>query len=192
MRTYVFGYGSLVHLGSLSKGLQRTATTADLRPATLRDHRRIWGASELVHCIERPGITCARFLDLEPAPGGEVNGALIAVTPAELDSLLVREKAYALHDVSSCVDGLAPDERAVTFASVTGRSFAGTVVLAEYVRLVLDAFEALAPGERERFLQLTAPVDLELVSGLYRFVDPEQNARTSRADEVIPAKAATQ
>ncbi len=191
MMTHVFGYGSLAHRGSLSKGLQRPISDADLTPATLLGYRRIWGASEEVLCASQPGTTTARFLDLVRREGGEVNGVLVPVTPDELSSLVIREKAYALHDVTGRVRSTADAGRIVTFASPPGTHFVGSVVLAEYVRLVEEAFEALAPGERARFRQLTELPPVPVIEGLYRFVDPEQNARTSRAGNVVVSMDAT-
>lgn len=178
---HVFGYGSLMHLGSLSKGLGRSASAGDIAPARLRGHRRVWGASELVQVQGRSGTTTARFLDLEPHADGRVNGGVIAVTDDEFASLRIREKSYAVHDVTGMIDGLRSHERCVTFASPPGATFTGDVVLAEYVRLVEEAFEALGPGQLAEFRVGTARPPVPVVEGLYRFVDPEQNARTSRA-----------
>jgi hypothetical protein len=184
---WVFGYGSLVHRGSLAKGLGRAVVDGDLVPATLRGYRRVWGAGGLVACEGRPGVTHARFLDLEPDVAACVNGALVRVTPAEFEGLLVREKGYAVYDVTRLVDAPGPDARCVAFASGAGTVHAGEVVLGEYVRLVEEAFAALAPGELERFRALTDAPGVPVVPGRYRFVDPAQNARTSRADVVVDA-----
>jgi hypothetical protein len=182
---WVFGYGSLVHRGSLAKGLGRAVVDGDLVPATLRGFRRGWGAGGLVLCEGRPGVTHARFLDLEPDAAASVNGALVRVTDAEFEELLVREKGYAVHDVTGRVDALGPEASCVAFASGAGTIHTGEVVLGEHVRLVEEAFAALAPGELGRFRALTAAPTVPVVAGMYRFADPAQNARTSRADAVL-------
>lgn len=185
MRTYVFGYGSLLHRGSLARGLQRPVGDDDLHPALLGGFRRVWGASEQVICAGRPGVTCARFLDLVAEEGALVNGAAIPVTAVELESLVVREKAYVLHEVTGRVEGLPTSGRCFTFASAPGAVHPGDVVLAEYVRLVEEGFGAVGPGQLAAFRRLTAPAGLPVVEGMYRFVDPEQNARTSRAEDRV-------
>ena len=176
---WVFGYGSLVHRGSLGKGLGRPVVDGDLVPATLHGFRRVWGAGGLVLCEGRAGVTHARFLDLEPCDDGLVNGAVIHVTDAEFEGLLAREKGYAVYDVTGRLDGLDPSERCIAFASSAGTLHTGVVVLGEYVRLVEEAFEALAPGELERFRSLTVAPVVPIVPGMYRFADPAQNARTN-------------
>jgi hypothetical protein len=134
-----------------------------------------------VQVEHRPGTTTARFLDLEPAAGALVNGGVIRVTEDELASLRIREKSYAVHDVTGRIEGMGPEHRCVTFARAPGTVFEGDVVLAESVRLVEEAFEALGQGRLAEFRERTQCPPVPVIEGLYRFVDPEQNARTSRA-----------
>lgn len=180
---FVFGYGSLAHRDSLSRALKRLPDRDTWSAARLVDSERIWGAAESVAAVTRPGlVTRARFLDLAPRMGAVTNGVLLRVSDAELESLRLREKSYAMLDVSGRVDCAPPGARVFAFASAAGTSFDGEVVLGEYVRLVEEGFAAFGPRFLAEFRATTEAPPVPVLPGLYRFVDAAQNALTSRAD----------
>jgi cation transport regulator ChaC len=103
MRTFVFGYGSLLRLAG---GI----------PCRLLGHRRAWNvAMDNRRTIpgykyyldpetgERPAVHVA-FLNIYPAPEGGVNGIAVPVDPEVLDQLDRRERNYDRIDVSALLD----------------------------------------------------------------------------------------
>lgn len=153
----VFGYGSLV-------------SHAGLRPAALAGWRRTWGVA-MDNSADLPGYkhyeepgTGARpelmvaFLDVQPAPGGEVNGAVFEAD--DLAALDARERNYERVEVETSAgpawiyagtrDGRARLARGVA----EGRC----VVHRAYLMRVLAGFAALGPGELARFEASTGPL----------------------------------
>ncbi len=175
---WVFGYGSLVNLRSLSKALAREVAASELRPAWLHGFRRAWIASELVIAAGHEGGVLARFFDLEAAPAARVNGAIVQVTDAELAALTTREKSYDRLDVSAAISGAPSGATIVTFVGRVARP--GAITLRAYVALVEEGFAALGAAHLADFrADLTLPPPV--VDGPYRFVDEAQNARTTWA-----------
>lgn len=180
---FVFGYGSLAHRDSVSRALKRIPDAATWSVARLTGFARIWGAGESVACVARPGVvTRARFLDLAPRDGALTNGVLLRVSDVELEHLKIREKSYAMVDVTGRVDCAPPGANVFAFASAPGTHFDGGVVLGEYVRLVEEGFGSFGARFLDEFRASTETPPVPVLPGLYRFVDPEQNSRTSRAD----------
>lgn len=156
----LFAYGSL------------TVLDADARAWTLSGWRRCWGvaADNQVdlpgyrfwvdpHSGKRPEVHVA-FLDLLADPAAEVNGTLFEVSADVWPALDDRERNYV-----RAVVGRAGEEDVWAYVgSAEGRERlqAGlaqrtAVIARSYRAAVLAGFEALGPGELERFEQLTDP-----------------------------------
>ena len=111
-----------------------------------------------------------------------VNGVVIELSEAELERLGIREIRYDLVDVTDQVDGEDLPERIVTY---TAKEFhfkpeppEGAVILATYALACERAFDALGPGELERYLETTGPYPVERVDAtLIRDARPEGNPR---------------
>jgi hypothetical protein len=163
VRHSIFGYGSLVAAPSASR-------------AVLRDHRRVWGVA-MDNTVAVPGykryaspdweraVPAVAFLDLEEAPGAEVEGALLAVDAAALAVLDARERQYERVDLTALVDPV-PDGTVWTYLGrspgrarvAAGR--AGTAAVAiqrSYVELVETAFAAWGEDALARFRASTEP-----------------------------------
>jgi cation transport regulator ChaC len=153
---WVFGYGSLVGLRDRGPGRPRPGA------ARLTGYRRRWNVA-MDNTVDLPGYkhyVCRRtgvrpavfvtFLNIEPAPSGEVNGILIDVSAVDLVELDARERNYARVDVSAGVAGRA---RGTVWAYVgtpaAGARFAAglragrAVVGRDYYDLVRSQFAAL-------------------------------------------------
>jgi hypothetical protein len=108
----------------------------------------------------RPAVFVA-FADLEPAPGGEVNGVCVPVASGALGALDARERNYERVDVSD----LVPDPPGRVWAylgSPAGRErlargvAAGrAVVVRGYVEGVQAGFRSLGPAEHAAFVSST-------------------------------------
>jgi hypothetical protein len=145
----VFGYGSLL-------------SDREVEPATLPGWRRTWGVA-MDNAVDLPGYKhyeedggarralMVAFLDIEEAPGREVNGFVL-----ETDDLAAfdrRERNYVRVEVETTAgrawtytgssDGRARLARGVA----EGRC----VIPRHYLMRVLAGFRALGPGELDRF-----------------------------------------
>jgi hypothetical protein len=155
----VFGYGSL-------------NAEAATRPAELTGWRRTWGVAMdntvdlpgYKHYVdeatgERPAVFVA-FLDIEPAVGETVPGAVFAVDDARLAELDARERNYARVDV---VTSAGP---AVAYAGLPEARERRRRGVAEgrclgprrYHDEVRAGFERLTPGGGARFDEKTGPL----------------------------------
>jgi hypothetical protein len=185
----LFGYGSLVLPESASMTLGRPVTAA--RPAVLGDWRRRFSQARDNRTCEKT-FECADgrcpewSLGLNVEEGeddaGPVNGVVIELTEAELDRLDIREIRYDRVEVTGLVDGDGLPDRIVTYKA---KQFHfkpeppdDAVILATYARAVEEGFEALGPGELERYRATTGPYPVERVDAtLVKDAIPEGNPR---------------
>jgi hypothetical protein len=170
----LFGYGSLVNAASLAGTLGRPVEVAG--PARLVGWRRTWGLARDNELSEKTfgladGTRPAFCLGLDVVPDAAApapNGALLSVTEAELDRLDRREIRYERVDVSDAIEADVAVDRVVTYrARPEHRCDApppGAVVIGAYLEAVEAAFDALGPGELERFRTTTGPPPAEIVA----------------------------
>lgn len=191
----VFGYGSLVDLRSASATLGRPVDK--VWPARLSGWRRRFSAARDNRRSEKtfaragdgwvPPIVLA--LNLERAPTGTTgspNGAVIEVTPAELDRLDRRELRYDRVEVTDAVQArrVPPGAGLRVYAYVAKSEQLAVepppeaVILATYVAAVEWAFEGLGPGELETYRQTTGPPPVEVIDArLVRGDIPDGNPK---------------
>lgn len=174
-RLGVFGYGSLVLPESAAMTLGREL--GEPRPAYLRGWRRRWS-------LARHNLSCEKTfeceggrrpewvlgLNVEPGedPAGPVNGVLIELSEAELERLDLREVRYDRVEVTGLLGGEQLPERIVTYTAKR-RHFRpdpppGAVILSSYAAAVERAFEALGPGQLDRYRAGTGPDPVERVT----------------------------
>jgi cation transport regulator ChaC len=162
MRTFVFGYGSL---------LRRAGGI----PCHLHGHRRAWNvAMDNRRTIpgykyyldadtgERPPVRVT-FLNLYPAADGRVNGVALPVTAEALDELDRRERNYDRIDVTGLLDADLGGTVWTYLGSEAARERfeAGPAVVAHaYFDAIRDGFAAA--GGLEAFERSTDPVSVPL------------------------------
>jgi len=188
-RVAVFGYGSLVARASIETTLGEPL--AGIWPAELAGWRR--GFTQARH-NEECEKTFAREddghipewvlgLNVDRAEGASVNGALIELTPAGRDRLDVRELRYSQVGVGDVIRADAPEfDRVYTYVARPEHHFPetppGAVILRSYAEAVEAAFDALGPGELDRFRASTMVPDVEVIDGiLVRDAIPPGNPR---------------
>ncbi len=162
MRTFVFGYGSLLRLDG---GI----------PCHLLGHRRAWNvAMDNRRTIpgykyyvdpntgERPAVRVT-FLNLYPAAEGRVNGVAFPVSAEELAELDRRERNYDRIDVSGRIDADLGGTVWTYLGSEAARErFAGgaAVVAQDYFDAIRGDFAAT--GGLEAFERSTDPLTVPL------------------------------
>jgi hypothetical protein len=157
----VFAYGSLVNAASLAETIGRPVEVAAI--GRLRGWRRTWGLArdnEPRFCL---GLDLVPDDDA-PAP----NGALLALTEAEVDRLDLREIRYDRVDVSAQIDADIAFDRVVTYRARPEHRCAqppvpGSVLIRDYLEAVEGAFTALGPGQLELFRETTGSPPVEVV-----------------------------
>jgi len=188
----VFAYGSLVSRPSAAATLGRD--DLDVRPAALAGRRRGFNLLRDNRACEK---TFARRGDdwipdhilaldlLAGDPGEEVNGALLAVTGAELDRLDRRELRYRRVDVTAAIAGPAATAFERVHAYVARPEHhcpappPGAVVIAAYERAVEAAFASLGAGQLDRYRATTERgpaerIDAYLVTDSIRSGNPRR------------------
>ncbi len=164
-------------------------------PARLAGWRRRWSlvrdnalAEKGFEPIEGDPFDFCLGLNLERAPDTPEdvwpNGALIELTPSELDRLDLRELRYDRVEVTGEVRcGEEHGFDAVFTYTAKAENFAAeppprSVVLASYLRACEAAFEELGPDEVVAFGRTTGPVPVRVVEArLVRDAIPEGNPR---------------
>jgi hypothetical protein len=190
----IFGYGSLVSPASAAVTLGRPV---EVRRARLSGWRRGWtvgrhnlmGEKTFAPVGDEPPFEYCLGLNVEPEPGLEEplwpNGCLIDVTAAELERLDRRELRYDRDEVTADVrvaGGLIGAAAVFTFRSRPGHRYAepppDAVIIAQYLRTVERAFEALGPGELEAFRRSTGEPPVRVAEAeLIRDEIPEGNPK---------------
>lgn len=188
-RIAVFAYGSLVNAASAADTLGRPVEA--VVPARLAGWRRRWSTARDNNRSEKtfaladgsvPPWTLG--LTIEPDPGAAgPNGALIAVTAAEVERLDLRELRYDRVEVGPSLAGAADFTQVFAWRVKPEHHApsppAGAVILRTYLTAVESAFDALGPGELEAFRATTEPPPVELVDAgeLIRDEIPPGNPR---------------
>lgn len=170
----VFAYGSLVAADSAAMTLGRPVPAP--RPAELGGwRRRFTQARDNLRCEKTFALASGErppwVLGLNVEPGeddaGPVNGAVVEVTEEELARLATREIRYDAVDVTEETGGDGLPTRVWTFTAkhdhFAPEPPAGAVILATYAQAVEEAFAALAPDGRDRFLATTGPYPVDRV-----------------------------
>ena len=191
----VFAYGSLVDPASAARTLGRKPTEAwgedEAFPATLTGWQRRWSQArdnrrcEKTFALERDGSIPDHVLGLNIErtgnPRDTVNGLLIAVTPAELERLDVRELRYDRVEVAEEIIPARFDS-VITYEAKPEHLILepppGSVVLRSYADAVEAAFAALGPEQRAEYVRTTASPGAEIVRAeLVEDRIPEGNPR---------------
>lgn len=191
---WAFGYGSLVARESLARTLEREV--AGVLPAELRGWRRRWSLLRDNHSAEKtfaladgslPDFILSLNIETEAEDeAGPVNGALVELTEGELERLDRRELRYDRVEVTDAIampGGGEPPGAVWTYTAKRPQHFAatpppGSVIIARYVGVVEEGFEALGPGELDRFRLTTGPPPVEVVeASLVRDEIPPGNPR---------------
>ncbi len=174
MSVGVFGYGSLVLPESLEMTLGRPVGISP--PARLHGWRRRFSqARDNLTCEKtfecdggrRPEWILGLNVEAEEDEAGPVNGVVIELADAELDRLDLREIRYDRVDVTGLVEGEELPERIITYMAKPGHYAPeppeDAVILRTYANAIESAFEALGPGELERYRLTTGPYPVERV-----------------------------
>lgn len=178
MRTYVFGYGSLINRMSAQNALKRALKQEEMNPAILVGFSRVWRAKERIYFEILNANKTGVFLDLKEKNGGHVNGVLIEVSPQELQQMKLREKNYDCIDVTKHLINHKASFQVFTFVCKpecrVKPEETEIFVPQGYLDMIKEGCEAIGPDFYSEYLQTTELPSLPVQDGKYLFVDPVQ------------------
>ena len=183
MSTWVFGYGSLVSPTSLGSTLGRTPIrTVDFIAAECDGWERRWNYGYSMSGANYVGSDLGRIdtvvaLGVARVAEATMNGVIALVHADELDHLDRRERNYDRVDITDGVrlleDGAWQHghDRVVTYVPrqvaldvyIEGRDRGRAGIEIRYWDLVNNAFDALLPGQGDRFRASTPSPDVPVV-----------------------------
>lgn len=177
-RLGLFAYGSLVSPASAERTLGHPVELLTL--TRLPGWRRRWStmrdnlASEKTFARRDDGELFGHVLGLNLEPAGEgddaPNGALLALSEAELLRLDVREMRYDRTDITDGIELPPALDRVFAYKAKPGH-FApeppdDAVVISSYLEAVESAFAALGNGQWDLFLRTTGPPPVPVVDAV--------------------------
>jgi hypothetical protein len=181
MKTYVFGYGSLVNPESAAKTLGRKLYDKDVSLVEIKNYTRSWGlVVEVILYYRGDGKSInAAFLDIQKIDGKSANGVLIEVNKGKLEKFDKREKYYDRVDVTDDINP-RPQEGNVVYTYVgksafLARNYRNVKVLHEYQKIVDQGIQHWGQAFCDRFNLTTAAHEFEIVTGTYIFPDCKQD-----------------
>ncbi len=183
MTISIFGYGSLINVRSAQRALADNLALHDLVPVTLTAFRRIWNAKEQLYFEFLQRQATGLFLNIVVDPASEVSGVLIPVSARELEQLKVREKNYQCIKLDSGTlnaDTLNADTWGDVYTFVARPEFllrdddADVYIPQKYIELVEAGCNDFGAEFLQYYRDTTEKSTTRVMSGEYRFVDPEQ------------------
>lgn len=155
MTQYIFGYGSLVNLG--------THAYEDPAPARLKGWRRHWCGSDQ---------RMTAFLTVVRDDDNEIDGLIARVPPAEWNDLDSREYAYDRADVMSAVTPVPGSARdLVTYHVPEDQQIAGEnrPINLSYIDVVVQGYlNAYGKAGALRFFETTTGWDVPVINDRQR------------------------
>ncbi len=175
---YIFGYGSLINLPSVSNALKRTLNKSDLLPVVLDGYVRSWRGKETL-LFETLGRTATgAFLDLKSEAKSYVNGVLVTVNEKELEQLKLREKNYDCIEVTDSIRGAASAGPVFTFVAKSDhlvREIDSDIYIPQlYIDMVIEGCRAMGEEFLREYEKTTEPLSLAVLDGPYSFIDEAQ------------------
>lgn len=175
---HLFSYGSLINRTSAENVLKRPLTRDDLIPALLHGFQRCWSAREDLYFEGLGRQASGIFLDLLPAPGSQLNGVVMQISPQELERLKLREKNYDCLDIAQSLQEPRPSGEVFTFVCrAEHRVRPGepdAYIPQRYIDMVRSGCLAIGPEFLRHYDATTAPAPFPILQGGYRFLDPIQ------------------
>lgn len=190
---YLFGFGSLINVKSAQKSFKRILKQEDLIPVEIKGFERVWNAQESIKFEDVP--TNGVFLNIKKNPTQTIYGAIIKITPEELEVLKIREKNYSCITISSS-DILNKDfkDDLIAFMTTNEEKIAkkgdkNSFIPAKYIDILNEGLENYDEAFINNFKKCLQDMPFDLKEGTYTFSDPAQhNAATQGKSEINETK----
>ena len=164
MKTYLFGYGSIINLASASKTLGRELRLEDLQCVNLIGYKRYWDAKIQVFSNRLNKTIYSAFLNIEKTcnPEDLVNGVIFEINNEELEDFVRREINYRKVNVSSIIYP-AIDHKSEVYTFVYPNNLRAqdgeqnTYVLERYIQIVTEGCMQWGDSYYTEFKRKTVP-----------------------------------
>lgn len=136
MKTFIFGYGSLLDPQGLNgRGMKRKYVTADLIPASLRRYQRDWNADAPTWGY--------RYLGVVPKVGASTNGVLFELADEDMKAFKYSEggsECYSYDDVTYNIEcsGLTLDPGVVRVLTCVTKKPSFDLPVPKYYLKIVD------------------------------------------------------
>ena len=178
MKTYIFGYGSLINLESISKTIGREVYSENIEPVKLLHHRRIWNLKESIFSEVLKKDIIGIFLNIEPSQGQWINGVLFEVSQTELFNLSERERNYRCIEISRDIIPYADFESngnlifvylADDLNHLQNKPAPNYFVMNKYVEIVERGCFRIGNFFLDDYRKTTSDISFKKLDGMYRF-----------------------
>jgi len=184
MKSYIFGYGSLVNIDSAAKTLGRIINDNQVLIVDAIDFSRLWRLVTKVIVNGKQGEDVnAVFLDIAYQRGKESNGIVFEVSIDELKKLDIREQYYRRIDITKYIRPHIQDGKVYTYQGKPeffAENFTSPVVLAQYLKMIDEGIRRWGKSFSDKFKATTQPLNFTIINGTYKFYNEEQNILTGR------------
>lgn len=179
MRTFIFGYGSLINSASISKTIKRIVDASDLIPVKLHGFKRIWNLKEKVFSQQIDASINAIFLNIEEDKNSYANGIIFEVTDEEFKYLKTRERNYECLNVQSLLQYytsidkinfdvfvfIASDPRLLE-VGIENNCF----IMKRYIELVENGCKSIGDDFYKDYIMTTQDPPFSILEGEYTFI----------------------
>lgn len=173
MKTFVFGYGSLILRQSIARTIVRLPAQEELVAARLTGYDRVWDYTARIHAEALDKEVDAVYLNLRARTTAQVNGVVFGVSEEELAKLAARERYYTMVEVTASIEPRF-EGRVVTFVCTDPRHLAAVGeeawVMQGYLDTVQEGCAAMGSLFAAEFARTTQPFAFPVLEGAYRFV----------------------
>ncbi len=168
-RIAVYGYGSLIHPGSIARTLGREVPPGHLSVCRLQGFGRTWNLTDAVIDSWKRRQS-AVFLNLRESADGPLIGVQFPLDEGELEVMDLRERNYRRIDVTDRVEPRV-SEKLFTYIGKAEHLVAGkgSVVMDRYENIIEEGLRYWGEDFREEFSRSTPAHGFPTVEGEYRF-----------------------
>jgi cation transport regulator ChaC len=179
MKNYVFGYGSLINLKSLSRTIKREASIDNIIPVKLHSFKRKWNLKEQVYSSELNTTINAIFLNIEKDNNSWTNGVIFEVTNDELKFLNNRERKYKHINIAQHIEFYSGNNldssRVITYIADKSEYLQNyysdnSYVMENYIKIVNQGCMDLGLSFNDDYKQTTDTFKFQIIKGEYNFI----------------------
>jgi cation transport regulator ChaC len=179
MKKYIFGYGSLINLISLSKTMNREVRQSEIIPVKLLDYKRIWNLKETLYSSKLDKNINGIFLNIEESKNEWTNGVIFEVSELEFYALTQRERNYSCIDISKKVvpykNKLNENYNIFVFVAdnkiyLQNEQNENTFVMTNYIQIVEKGCSDIGDYFLDDYNRTTQKNNFKLLEGQYSFV----------------------
>ncbi|WP_028522666.1 hypothetical protein [Runella limosa] len=182
MKSYIFGYGSLVNLVSASRTLKRDLSNKDVYIAKLNQYQRNWFLWDNVYSEQLQNQVKGVFLNISYSKNDYLNGLIFEISDEELDYFKLREKNYNCVNVTELVEienfNLNEKCKILTFAGkkdyLLDVDFENAYIFERYIEIVHTGVAQFGKVFQEEFEKTTIQSKIPQIPGSYIFIDKQQ------------------